>query len=55
MDVSTKQNMDNLLKVGEDLLNKTVSRINLDTGLYEPVKNGGSNEEALRRYVLYTI
>ncbi|KAK6287912.1 hypothetical protein POUND7_014091 [Theobroma cacao] len=50
VDVATKENMDNLVKVGEDLLKKTVTRINLDTGLYEPIENGGTNEEALRRF-----
>ncbi|XVF17713.1 hypothetical protein REPUB_Repub10bG0147400 [Reevesia pubescens] len=50
VDVSTKQNLENLVKVGENLLNKTVSRINLDTGLYEPVQDGGSNEEALKSF-----
>ena len=51
MDIVTKENLENLVNVGENLLNKTVSRINIDTGLHEPVENGGSNEEALRRYV----
>ncbi|XP_007047215.2 PREDICTED: patatin-like protein 1 [Theobroma cacao] len=50
VDAATKENMDNLVKVGEDLLKKTVTRINLDTGLYEPIENGGTNEEALRRF-----
>ncbi|OMP02038.1 Patatin/Phospholipase A2-related protein [Corchorus olitorius] len=50
VDIATKENMDNLVKVGEDLLKKTVSRVNLDTGLYEPVQNGGTNEEALQRF-----
>ncbi|XWS29867.1 hypothetical protein CRYUN_Cryun24cG0067000 [Craigia yunnanensis] len=50
MDVATKENLENLVKVGENLLNKTVSRINIDTGLYEPVENGGSNKEALQRF-----
>ncbi|XP_022775209.1 patatin-like protein 1 [Durio zibethinus] len=50
VDLATKENLENLVKVGENLLNKTVSRINLDTGLYEPVENGGSNEEALQRF-----
>ncbi|KAK8587589.1 hypothetical protein V6N13_086568 [Hibiscus sabdariffa] len=49
-DTSTKENMENLVKKGEKLLDKTVSRINLDSGLYEPVENGGSNEEALQRF-----
>ncbi|XVE87147.1 hypothetical protein DITRI_Ditri18aG0093100 [Diplodiscus trichospermus] len=50
VDVATKENMENLVKVGENLLKKTVTRVNLDTGLYEPVQNGGSNEEALQKF-----
>ncbi|CAA6659450.1 unnamed protein product [Spirodela intermedia] len=49
-DNSAKENLDNLVKVGEILLKKPVSRVNLETGVYEPVGNGeGTNEEALRR------
>lgn len=50
MDKSTKANMENLVKFGESLLTKTVSRLNMDTGLYEPVANGGTNEEQLIRF-----
>ncbi|KAE8694039.1 Patatin-like protein 2 [Hibiscus syriacus] len=50
VDVSTGENMKNLVDKGEKLLDKTVSRINLDSGHYEPVKNGGSNAEALQRF-----
>ncbi|CAK9166474.1 unnamed protein product [Ilex paraguariensis] len=49
VDVSTKENMQNLEKVGEELLKKNVSRFNVDTGKYEPVKNGGTNVEALKK------
>ena len=38
------------MKIGERLLKKPVSRVNLETGLSEPVENGGTNEEALKRY-----
>ncbi|CAJ1929693.1 unnamed protein product [Sphenostylis stenocarpa] len=37
VDIATKENLDNLVNVGEQLLKKTVTRVNLDTGLYEPV------------------
>ncbi|KAE8665939.1 Patatin-like protein 2 [Hibiscus syriacus] len=50
VDVSTKENMDNLKEIGVKLLEKTVSRIDLDTGLFEPVEGGGSNAEALKRF-----
>ncbi|CBI21445.3 patatin-like protein 1 [Vitis vinifera] len=49
-DIATKKNMNELVKVGEELLKKPVSRVNLDTGEYEAIKNGGTNEEALRRF-----
>ncbi|KAL6227333.1 hypothetical protein ACLB2K_001292 [Fragaria x ananassa] len=50
VDKATKENLENLVEVGEQLLKKQVSRMNLDTGLYEPVENGGTNEEALQRF-----
>ncbi|XP_065622292.1 patatin-like protein 2, partial [Quercus suber] len=46
MDIATKENLDNLVKVGEELLDKPVSRVNLDTGILEPT-NQGTNREAL--------
>lgn len=49
VDVATKKNLDSLVKLGEELLKKPVSRVNLDTGKYEPIKNGGTNAEALIR------
>lgn len=49
-DVSTKDNLQDLVKRGEQLLNKPVSRVNLETGVFEPVGNGeGTNKNALRR------
>ncbi|KAL6316055.1 hypothetical protein AAG906_015562 [Vitis piasezkii] len=50
VDVTTEENLDNLVKIGERLLKKPVSRVNLETGLSEPVENGGTNEEALKRF-----
>lgn len=39
------------MSVGERLLKKPVSRVNLETGVFEPVGNGeGTNEDALRRW-----
>nr|TKR99009.1 hypothetical protein D5086_0000197350 [Populus alba] len=48
VDVGTKENLENLVKVGEELLKKPVSRVNLATGVFEPV-NKMTNEEALRK------
>lgn len=53
VDVATKQNLDDLVKVGEGLLDSPVSRVNSDTGGVEPVTNGGTNREALKRYIIY--
>ncbi|KAI8549868.1 hypothetical protein RHMOL_Rhmol06G0058300 [Rhododendron molle] len=50
VDVSTKANLDKLVKIGENLLKKPVSRVNLETGLSEPCKDFGTNEEALKKY-----
>lgn len=52
VDISTKENLENLVKCGEELLKKPVSRVNLETGEFEPVDQG-TNEEALIRYTLY--
>ncbi|KAF5182201.1 Patatin-like protein, partial [Thalictrum thalictroides] len=49
-DIATKENLENLVKVGEKLLKKPVSRVNLQTGLTEPVANGGTNEETLIKF-----
>ncbi|KAK0606492.1 hypothetical protein LWI29_038322 [Acer saccharum] len=48
IDVATLENMQKLETVGKDLLDKPVSRINLDTGRYEPV--GGPYKEKLERF-----
>ncbi|KAF7137295.1 hypothetical protein RHSIM_Rhsim07G0230300 [Rhododendron simsii] len=49
VDVATKINLEDLVKVGEGLLKKPVSRVNLDTGLNEPCDDE-TNEEALKRF-----
>ncbi|KAL5705808.1 Proteolipid protein 2 [Ranunculus cassubicifolius] len=49
-DISTDDNLETLVKVGNRLLKKPVSRVNLQTGVSEPLENGGTNEEALRRF-----
>uniref|UniRef100_A0A5B7BHV8 Patatin n=1 Tax=Davidia involucrata TaxID=16924 RepID=A0A5B7BHV8_DAVIN len=50
VDVATKENLENLVKVGEGLLKKPVSRVNMDNGSYEPIENGGINEAALKKF-----
>ncbi|KAL9359636.1 hypothetical protein Peur_047759 [Populus x canadensis] len=49
VDIATKENLENLVKVGEGLLKKPVSRVNLDTGVFEPA-NQFTNEEALIKF-----
>jgi hypothetical protein len=49
VDIATTKNLDDLVKTGETLLKKPVSRINLETGICE-VANNETNEEALKRY-----
>jgi hypothetical protein len=49
VDIATTKNLDDLVKAGETLLKKLVSRINLETGICEFADNE-TNEEALKRY-----
>uniref|UniRef100_A0A251VEB6 Patatin n=1 Tax=Helianthus annuus TaxID=4232 RepID=A0A251VEB6_HELAN len=49
MDLATKENLENLVKVGEELLKKPVTRVNLGTGLYEPYHHT-TNEMALKKF-----
>ncbi|XP_020231859.1 patatin-like protein 2 [Cajanus cajan] len=50
VDIATKENLEKLCQIGENLLKKPVSRVNLENGLSEPLKNGGTNEDALKRF-----
>ncbi|KAJ4837891.1 hypothetical protein Tsubulata_006548, partial [Turnera subulata] len=45
VDIATQENLGNLVKVGEELLKKPVSRVNLETGVLEPAYKA-TNEEA---------
>ncbi|KAF1865343.1 hypothetical protein Lal_00004717 [Lupinus albus] len=49
VDICTPNNLEKLCQIGEKLLKKPVSRVNLESGIYEPVENKGSNEDALTR------
>lgn len=46
-DNSKRENLENLVKIGNDLLKKPVSNVNLETGLCEPTQGRGTYEEAL--------
>lgn len=50
VDIATKKNLEELVEVGEGLLKKPVSRVNLETGLFDPSNNSETNEKALIRY-----
>ncbi|XP_078156831.1 patatin-like protein 2 [Carex rostrata] len=50
MDNSSNQNLLKLVEIGNELLKKPVSRVNLENGNIEPVLNGGTNEEELIRF-----
>lgn len=49
MDIATKENLENLVKVGQELLKKPVSRVNLENGEMEPAGTV-TNGDALIRY-----
>ncbi|KAJ6337859.1 hypothetical protein OIU76_007524 [Salix suchowensis] len=49
VDMATKTNLEDLVEVGERLLKKPVSRVNLESGLCEPWIDE-TNEEALARF-----
>ncbi|XP_016514343.1 patatin-like protein 2 [Nicotiana tabacum] len=50
VDIATKENLERLVEIGQNLLKKPLSRVNLETGLAEPIPKGGTNEEALKRF-----
>lgn len=49
VDIATKENLEKLVETGKNLLKKPVSRVNLQTGLYQTTETSGTNEEALKR------
>ncbi|OUZ99802.1 Patatin/Phospholipase A2-related [Macleaya cordata] len=50
VDISTKENLSNLVNIGKELLKRPVSRSNLETGRFEPIEGEGTNEQALIRF-----
>lgn len=50
VDIATTKNMETLVEIGNKLLEKPVSRVNLDTGLFEAVVGEGTNSDALTRF-----
>lgn len=53
VDVSTEDNMKNLVKVGEKLLKNKVTRVNIHTGIRELVPDKDTVEEELKRFILF--
>ncbi|XP_058221040.1 patatin-like protein 2 [Rhododendron vialii] len=49
VDIATKENLEDLVKVGENLLKKPVARVNLETGIAES-SDQETNEQALQRF-----
>ncbi|XP_073042674.1 patatin-like protein 2 isoform X3 [Primulina eburnea] len=50
VDVSTKQNLDELAQIGQKLLKGSSSRVDLLTGVSVPAVDGGTNEDALIKF-----
>jgi hypothetical protein len=51
VDIATTENLQRLVEIAKELLKKPVSRVNLDTGKFEEIKDGGTtNEEALASF-----
>lgn len=52
VDIATTKNLNDLVTVGERLLDGPLSRVNYSTGVVEPVPNGGTNREVLKRFAI---
>ncbi|KAL7604959.1 patatin-like protein 2 isoform X1 [Lactuca sativa] len=50
IDIATDENMKALADVGIKLLNEKVSRVDLETGIFQEVETEGTNSEALTRF-----
>ena len=50
VDIATPENLLKLIYVGEDLLKKPLSRVNLEAGKFEPLDAQGTNEQALTEF-----
>ncbi|XP_074295383.1 patatin-like protein 1 [Silene latifolia] len=49
-DISTKENLENLVKIGQELFKKPVCKMDLETGLLQPEPHLGSYSDALTRF-----
>ncbi|MBA0808135.1 hypothetical protein Gohar_023896 [Gossypium harknessii] len=48
VDIATKENLENLVKVGQELLKQPVSRVNLEKGQFEPAGTVTSEDALIR-------
>lgn len=48
--LSTKENLRNLVNIGNHVLDDPVSRVNIETGVFEKVADEGTNKDALKRF-----
>ena len=53
VDIATPQNLQRLKEIGSELLKKTESRVNMDTGKYEEIEGGRTNEAALAKFAQF--
>ncbi|KAG6766949.1 hypothetical protein POTOM_028128 [Populus tomentosa] len=53
VDIATPQNLQRLKEIGAELLKKTESRVNMDTGKYEEIEGGRTNEAALAKFAQF--
>ncbi|KAH9620240.1 hypothetical protein KSS87_014024 [Heliosperma pusillum] len=54
VDAANNKNLNQLVKIGEALLKKPASKVNIGTGQYDPIPGAGTNEDALKRYYTTT-
>ncbi|KAI6700088.1 hypothetical protein NL676_014412, partial [Syzygium grande] len=52
IDVATPENLQRLMEIGQMLLQKPVSRVNLETGRFEEIEGEGTNGDALSRFAI---
>ncbi|KAF5175669.1 Patatin-like protein [Thalictrum thalictroides] len=50
VDIATTDNLSNLVRIGNELLKKPVTKMNLETGKHEELAGEGTNEEAVMRF-----
>ncbi|XP_034690001.1 patatin-like protein 2 [Vitis riparia] len=52
VDIATVENLERLEQIGKELLEKPVSRVNLETGKYEELVGEGTNRGALAQFAM---